>query len=72
MHCTIIGHKTHPLGGFYLAHCADGAWLAGTSEASARKFGSAQVAYDTFKPLSAEGCHWAWNLCYLLEDHLTA
>ncbi len=67
---TVIGSKEHPLGGFYLAKRADGVWLAGRTPDTAREFVSASAAYDWFHPQAVSGVHWAWNLCYLLEEHV--
>lgn len=67
---TLIASKNHPLGGFFLAQCADGSFLAGKSEDTARTFASARAVYDFYHSAAAEGSHTAWNICYHIEDRV--
>jgi len=64
----IVSQSAHPLGGHFLALRPDGQWLAGKDEARARPFDSAQAVVDAFHPLALAGAHWAWNICYAVED----
>lgn len=68
MEAKIIGQKHHPLGGFYVAQLADGRLLAGRSSQQARVFADAQAVYDHHHPIALTGAHWAWNICYLVQD----
>lgn len=70
MTITVLTHKIHPLGGYYLAQQDDGSYLAGRSPDSARTFENAQAVFDWFHEFAMDGSHWAWNICYEIEDYL--
>ncbi len=63
----ILEQSTHPLGAHYLARSADGTYLAGRDNRTARRFKSPQDVYEAFYPQASEGVHWAWNICYAAE-----
>jgi hypothetical protein len=65
---SIIEEKTHPLGGFYLARAYDGRLVAGRDRRTAARFQTAEAVYEAFLPFVEEGAHWAWNICYAVED----
>lgn len=67
---SVLLHKTHPLGGCFLARLDDGRFLAGRDETSAKVFEDARAVHEHFHPLAQRGSHWAWNLCYAVEDHI--
>ncbi len=69
MTLEVLIQHAHPLGACYLAR--DGqAYLAGRSPESAKRFPDARAVYDAYRPWADEGLHWAWNLCYFVEDHI--
>lgn len=66
---VLINHK-NPIGACYLARTEDGVFLAGRSADCAKQYPDAQAVVDTFKPFADQGAHWAWNLCYFIEDYV--
>jgi len=68
---TVYCSKKHPHGSAYVAVTAQGRWLVGREQALIDVFyGSARVAYDAYFRKAEQGDHGAWNICYVLEDHL--
>ena len=43
---------------------------AGREKEKALTFASLRLAYEFHRPFADEGQHWAWNICYALEDSL--
>lgn len=68
----VLIEKKHASGGSYVELLDHGRVKAGQYEATAKMFESADAAYTHFRPMAvgAHG-HWAWNICYVLEDHIT-
>ena len=66
---VILDNKSH-YGKSFIGILADGRFKVGQSEQHADIYADAQQAYDHYRPYAAEGMHWAWNICYMLEDYL--
>jgi hypothetical protein len=67
---TVLLTHSNPLGRSYLAKLPDGGFLAGRTEATAKKFPSAQSVYDYYYDDACQGDHSAWNICYFVQDEL--
>jgi hypothetical protein len=67
---AVLAHHTHPLGACYLARQGQ-LFLAGRTPETARTYPNAQAIIDAYRDQAEAGTHWAWNLCYLAEDHLS-
>lgn len=58
--------------GSYVEVFGDGKVKAGEYESSAQVFDTADAAYAYFRPMATgTSGHWAWNICYILEDYLS-
>ncbi len=68
MTVQVLEYKQHPLGGFYLALDGAGRVFAGRTAERTQTFATARAAYDHFLGWALAGEHWAWNLCYGLQD----
>lgn len=68
----ILLDKKHKNTGTYVELFDDGRVKAGQYEASARLFDSVDQAYSYYRPMAVgTHGHWAWNICYILEDYLS-
>lgn len=66
----LLKKDTH--GGSYVELFDDGRVKAGQHESTATLFDSADQAYTHFRPMAVGSSgHWAWNICYILEDYLS-
>lgn len=65
----IICRNKSAIGGGFAAILPTGEVMAGDTQQTARSFGSAREAYDYFRD-RVEWSNTAWNICYMLEDHL--
>lgn len=67
----ILLNNKSPVGGGFVELFDDGTVRAGQYETTKRKFGSTDEAYAHFRPMAVGiGGHWAWNICYVLEDYM--
>lgn len=58
--------------GSYVEVFGDGKVKAGEYESSAQMFDTADAAYAYFRPMATgTSGHWAWHICYILEDYLS-
>ncbi len=66
----VLLDKPSPVtGASYVEQLPTGEILAGRRKETTTKFANARAAYEHYLPL-ADGHHWAWNICYTLEDCL--